>query len=95
MDVAIKAAVSLLIELLRYFQTRQDIQELVREEIRNAGLKSANDALGWKTDALGQLDGGATLTVKDGALQITIPGFVPEKGSVTITPEQQKGDPPK
>lgn len=81
MDLAVKAMVALLVELLRYFQARQDLQDVVRQEIRAAGLASANAALGWKTDAMGQLDGGATLTVKDGALHITIPGFAP------VTPE--------
>jgi hypothetical protein len=83
----------ILVDILQYFQAREDLKELVREEIRNAGLKSANDALGWKVDALGVPDGGATIRVHDGALQITLPGYSANPGSVTITPPVPTGPP--
>ena len=72
---------ALMVELLRYVQGRQDLQDLVRKEIEAAGLKDANEALGWKAAAVADPSGGAIIRVRDGALQITIPGYGPHPPS--------------
>lgn len=89
MDALAKILAAALVELLRYFQARQDIQELVRKEIEAAGLKDANEALGWKAAAVGAPDGGATIRVRDGALSITLPGRDPNTRSRATDPEMQ------
>ncbi len=93
MDVLAKALATVLVELLRYFQARTDIQDLVRKEIEAAGLKDANEALGWKAAAVADPSGGAIIRVRDGALQITIPGYGPHPPSSPGAPGVPTGQP--
>jgi hypothetical protein len=64
---------TLLIGLLEYFQGREDLKALVRAQIEAKGLVSANAALGWKTEAVGAADGGATLRLSPDAVPIELP----------------------
>lgn len=84
---------TILVELLRYVQSREDLKALVRTKILAAGLQSANDALGWKATAMGDIDGGSTLRVQDGAVPITISGGSSSVGgSATSSTVQPRPD---
>lgn len=86
-----KFLATVLVELLRYVQSREDLKELVREKILSAGLQSANDALGWKETARDNPKFATTLRVRDHAVPIVIPPPDAPIGSLTVDPRVLAG----
>jgi hypothetical protein len=89
-----KIIAKILVDLLQSIQAREDLKAVVRAEMELLGLKNANEAIGWKAAAVGAPDGGATLAVVHGALQITLPGGHPDPPSGAPDSSVQPGPHP-
>lgn len=91
MEVLGKIIAEILVSLLKSIQAREDLKTVVRAEMELLGLKDANEAIGWKAGAVSTLDGGATLIVREGSVQINLPGYNPNPGISSSPPNVLPG----
>ena len=73
MGVLAQVLAQLAVAILQWIAGRQDLKNSVLRKAQLENNQLVIQALEWKTSAIGQPDGGASLRVRDGADEIKLP----------------------